>query len=74
VSEIKQAQEAADKAKAKGEQAAVNMFQLYMNLLSVNAKYAWNKIVHKETASDPSTDLQSCSKKGPRELFSQVIH
>jgi hypothetical protein len=43
VSEIKQAQEAADKAKAKGEQATVDMFQLYANLLSVNAKYAWKK-------------------------------
>jgi hypothetical protein len=49
VSEIKQAQEATDKAKAKGEQAAVDMFQLYANLLSVNAKYSLNKIVHKQS-------------------------
>jgi hypothetical protein len=38
VSEIKQAQEAADKAKAKGEQAAADMTQLYANLLLVDAK------------------------------------
>jgi hypothetical protein len=37
-------------------------------LLSVDAKYAWNKIVHKQTASDPYTDLQGCTKKGPRGL------
>jgi hypothetical protein len=37
ISEIKQAQEATDKAKAKREQAAMDVFQLYVNLLSVNA-------------------------------------
>jgi hypothetical protein len=42
------------------------MFQLYMNLLSIDASYAWNKIVHKQTASDPYMDLQGCSKKEPR--------
>ncbi len=35
VSEIKQAQEATDKAQAKGEQATMDMFQLYANLLPV---------------------------------------
>jgi hypothetical protein len=62
--EIKQAPEATDKAKAKAEQAAAEMFQLYVNLLSVNAKYVWNKILHRQTASDPYADPQGCSKKG----------
>ncbi len=44
------------------------MFQLYVNLLSVDAKYAWNKIVSEQTASDPYTDLQGCAKKRPRGL------
>ena len=44
------------------------MFQLYANLLSNDAKYAWNKIVHEQTASDPYTDLQGCTKKGSRRL------
>ncbi len=26
----------------------------------------WNRIIHKRMASDPYTDLQGCSKKGPR--------
>jgi hypothetical protein len=39
MSEIKQAQEATDKAKAKGKQAATDMFQLYANLLLVNSNY-----------------------------------
>ncbi len=45
LTEIKQTQSTADKAKARGEQAAANKFQFYANLLSVNAKYTWNKIV-----------------------------
>ncbi len=69
VSEIKQAQEAADKAKARGEHAAADTIQLYMNLLSDNAKYTWNKIGHEQTASDPYADLQGCSKKGPKGLL-----
>jgi hypothetical protein len=73
VSEIKQAQEAVDKAKAKEEQAVTDMFQLYKSLLSVNTKYVWNKIVHKMTASDPYTDLQGCSKNGPRGLSRKSV-
>jgi hypothetical protein len=38
VSDIKKAKEAAEKAKAKAELAAVDMFHLYMNLLFVDAK------------------------------------
>jgi hypothetical protein len=74
VSEIKQAQEAADKAKTKGEQAATDMFQLYANFLSVNTKYMWNKIINEQTASDPCTNLQGCSKKGPRGLWRKSFH
>ncbi len=48
VPETKQAQEAADKAKAKGEQAAIDMIQLCEDLLSIDTKYAWNKIIHKQ--------------------------
>jgi hypothetical protein len=73
LSEIKQAQEAIDKAKTKGEQAAADMFQLYKNLLSINTKYMWKEIVHKQMASDPYTDLQGCSKKGPRGLLCKSL-
>ena len=60
------AQEAAAEAKGKADQAASDMFKLYANLLSVDAKFAWNKIVHEQTATDTYTDLQGCTKKGPR--------
>jgi hypothetical protein len=29
------------------------MFQLYGNLLSVDARYAWNKIIQEQTEADP---------------------
>jgi hypothetical protein len=45
LAKIKQAQGAMDKVKAKGEQAIADMFQFYANLLSVDANYAWNKII-----------------------------
>jgi hypothetical protein len=61
VSDLEKAKEAPEKAKAKAGLAAQDMFQLYANLLSIDAKYMWNKIVHKQTQSDPYTDLQSYS-------------
>ena len=66
--ELSSAQEAATEAENRAEAAANDMFQLYANLLSVDAKYAWNKIVHEQTASGPYKDLQGCTKKGPRGL------
>ncbi len=66
--ELSSAQEAAAEAKGKADQAASDMFQLYANLLSVDANFAWNKIVHKQTTTDTYTDLQGCTKKGPRGL------
>jgi hypothetical protein len=44
--DLEKAKEAAEKAKAKAELAAQDMFQLNPNVLSVDAKYAWNKIIH----------------------------
>jgi hypothetical protein len=42
------------------------MFAFYSNLLSLVSKYAWNKIVGKQTESDPSVNLQGDSLEGPR--------
>jgi hypothetical protein len=45
------------------------MFQFYANLLSLDAKYAWNKIVRKQTEADPYKDLKGVSRKAPRGLL-----
>ncbi len=49
------------------------MFQFYANLLSVDAKYTWNKIIQEQMQSDPYTDLQAVSKKGPRGLLCKAL-
>ncbi len=43
--DLEKAREAAENTRAKAESAMKDMFQFYSNLLSVDAKYAWNKIV-----------------------------
>ncbi len=55
-------------AKSQKEAAATKMFQFYANLLSLDAKYAWNKIVQEQTEADPFRDLKGMSRKGPRGL------
>jgi hypothetical protein len=47
------------------------MFWIYANLLSVEAKYALNKIVTEQMASNPYVDLQGASQKGPRGMSCQ---
>jgi hypothetical protein len=44
----------------------LDIFQLYTNLLSADAKYTWNKIIQEQTQSNPYTDLQGVFRKGPR--------
>jgi hypothetical protein len=46
--------------------AADKMFLFYLNLLSLESKYAWNKIVSKQTESDPYVNLQGDSLEGLR--------
>jgi hypothetical protein len=45
-------------AKNQKNAAATKMFQFYANLLSSDAKYAWNKIVREQTEMDPCKDLK----------------
>ncbi len=59
---------AKETTKNKKEAAATKMFQFYVNLLSLDAKYLWNNIVREQTEADPFKDLQGMSRKGPRGL------
>ena len=59
----KQARETAQGAMT----AAVNlMFTFYSNLLSPKSKYTWNKILVKQTKTNPFVNLQGVSLEGPR--------
>ncbi len=53
-------------ATTQRDKAAADMFQLYANLLSVEARYAWNKIVQEQTKANPYQDLKGLIRKGPR--------
>ena len=64
--ELKQAVLAVKAVADLRDEAAQGMFELYANLLSVDARYAWNKIVHDQTKADPYQDLQGLNRKGPR--------
>ncbi len=56
---------AKETAKNKRKAAATKMLQFCANLLSSDAKYAWNKIVRDQMEADPFKDLQGVSRKGP---------
>jgi hypothetical protein len=57
--------EAAENAKGAMTAAANKMFAMYANFLSVEAKYAWKKIVEEQTGGNPYVDLQGILQKGP---------
>jgi hypothetical protein len=71
--DLEKAKEAAENAKAKAESAAQDMFQFYANLLSVDAKYTWNKIIQEQMQLDPHTNLKGISRKGLRVLLCQAF-
>jgi hypothetical protein len=63
--ELKQALVAVKEVADLRDEAAQGMFELYADLLSVDARYAWNKIVQEQTEADPYQDLQGLNRKGP---------
>jgi hypothetical protein len=67
--DFQKANKATETAKNKKESAAKNTFQFYVNLLSADTKYAWNKIIREQTKTDPFKDFQGMSRKSPRGLF-----
>jgi hypothetical protein len=74
---LEKAKQAKGDAKGAMIAAASKMFAFYLNLFSPESKYAWNKIVSKQTESNPFVNLQSVSLEGPRgmscKLFSDCI-
>jgi hypothetical protein len=54
--------------------AASKMFSFYSNLLSPKSKYAWNKIVSKQTEGNPYVNLQGDTQEGPRGMSCQSFN
>ncbi len=63
---FEKAKKATKDAKGAMTAAASKMFAFYSNLLSIESKYTWNKIIIEQTESNPYVDLQGVSHKGPR--------
>jgi hypothetical protein len=64
--DLEKAQQAQETAQGAMTAAASLMFAFYSNLLSSKSKYAWNKIVYEQMASNPYVNLQGVSLEGPR--------
>jgi hypothetical protein len=60
------AKQARETAQGAMTAAANLMFTFYSNLLFPESKYAWNKIIVKQTESDLFVNLQGVSLEGPR--------
>ena len=63
--DVKKAQ--AEQFRAEMAQLAVEMFSIYENLLSKNARVKWHKIVSEQTGAAPWTDLNGKSHTTARE-------
>jgi hypothetical protein len=64
--DLEKAKKAQEIAKGAMTAAASEMFAFYLNLLSPESKYAWNKIVSKQMESNLFVNLQGVSLEGPR--------
>jgi hypothetical protein len=64
--DLEKAKQARKIAKGVMTAAASVMFAFYLNLLSPESKYAWNKIVSEEMESNLFVNLQGVSLEGPR--------
>jgi hypothetical protein len=64
--DLKKAKQAQETAKGVMTAATNLMFMFYSNLLSPESKYAWNKIISKQTEGDLFVNLQVVSLESPR--------
>jgi hypothetical protein len=72
--DLEKAKQSQRTAKGAMTIATNKMFAFYSNLLSPESKYAWNKIVGKQTESDPFVNLQGDSLEGPRGISCKLFN
>jgi hypothetical protein len=72
--DLEKAKQSQRTAKGAMTIAANKMFAFYSNLLSPECKYALNKIVSKQTESDPYVNLQGDSLEGPRGMSCKLFN
>jgi hypothetical protein len=72
--DLEKARQARETAQGAMTTAANLMFTFYLNLLSSRSKYAWNKIIVKQTESDPFVNLQGVLLEGPRGMLHNLFN
>jgi hypothetical protein len=72
--DLEKAKQAQSTAKDAMTTDVSTMFLFYLNLLSLESKYSWNKIVGKQTESDPYVNLQGDSLEGPRGMSCKLFN
>jgi hypothetical protein len=72
--DLEKAKQSQRTAKGMMTIATNKMFVFYSNLLSPESKYAWNKIVSKQTESDPYVNLQNGTLEGPRGMSRKLFN
>jgi hypothetical protein len=66
--DLENAMKAVEDTKGAMTTATSQMFAFYSNLLSPKSKYSWNKIISKQTESNPFVNLQGVTLESPREM------
>ncbi len=71
--DLEKAKKAVEDTKGVMTAAASEMFAFYLNLLSPESKYSWNKIVSKQMESNPFVNLQGVSLECPRGMSCKLF-
>jgi hypothetical protein len=72
--DLEKAKKAMKDAKGAMTAATSQLFAFYLNLLSPESKYWWNKIVSKQMESNPFVNLQGVSLEGPRGMSCKLFN
>ncbi len=73
-SDLEKAKHSQRIAKGAMTVATSKMFLFYLNLLSPENKYKWNKIISEQTESNPYINLQGDTLEGPRGMSCQLFY
>jgi hypothetical protein len=71
---LEKAKQAMEGAKGAMIAEAGQIFAFYLNLRSPKSKYFWNKIISKQTKSNPIVNLHGVSLEGPRGKACQLYN
>ncbi len=71
--DLEKAKKAVEDAKGTMTAAASQMFAFYLNLLSPESKYSWNKIISEQAESNLFVNQQGVSLESPRGMYCKLF-